>query len=122
MRHVTSLEMNIMATLQTPQQSAGSSSSGPARVGRLGRVGTPTVTVTLRDLAEGQPPRTLGRIRNFLATNTSAAYSTRAWRRNELNAHATPPLAVLERYIAAVREDIARIEDLGEACGIGWRG
>lgn len=85
--------------------------------------------MTLRDLesptrhiAGGQPPRTLGRIHNFLATNASAAYSTRARRRDELNAHATPPLAVLERYIAAVREDIAQIEDLGEACGIGWRG
>ena len=116
MRHGTSLELNIVITLQTPQHSTGSSSSDPARVG------TPTTTATLRDpesstrhFAEGQPPQTLGRIRSFLATNTS----THARRRDGLNVHPTPPLAVLERHIAAVREDIARIEDLGEAQTIG---
>ena len=115
-RHGTSLELNIVITLQTPRHSTGSSSSDPMRVG------TPTATATLRDpksptrhIAEDQPPRTLGRIRSFLATNTS----THARRPDGLNVHPTPPLAVLERYIAAVREDIARIEDMREAEAIG---
>jgi len=60
----------------------------------------------------------LGRIRSFLATNAS----TRARRRDELAVHATPPLAVLERHIVAVREDIARIEDMEEAREMGLEG
>jgi hypothetical protein len=123
MRHVTCLELNIVITYQIPQLSARSSGlitdSDPAQVG------APTVTATLRNLdsptrhiAEDQPPRTLGRIRSILATNAS----TRARRRDELAVHATPPLAVLERHIAAVREDIARIEGMEDVREMGPEG
>ena len=119
-RHVKFLEPSIVITLpSTPTQS--SSSSGGGDGGSSGgsspaRVPTPTtlsLTATPRELEPAtpdvaeEPLRALARICGFLAAN-----SARAWRRDELAA--TPPLAGLEPYLAAVQEDLARCEEMAE--------
>ena len=113
-RHVTFLEPSIVVTLPAPPRA-------PARVNTPtptpASTATATTTLSLTttphelepptpDVAE-DPLRALSRTCGFLAANMA-----RGWKREELTA--TPPLAGLEPYLAAVREDLARIEEIGE--------
>ena len=111
-RHVTFLEPSIVITLPAPPRA-------PAHVNTPTPASTATTTATLSltttphelepptpDVAE-DPLRALSRTCGFLAANMA-----RGLKGEELAV--TPPLAGLEPYLAAVRKDLARIENEGE--------
>jgi hypothetical protein len=109
-RHVTFLEQSTVITLPAMPRA-------PARANIPTPASTATTTLSLTtaphelepptpDAAE-DPLRALSRTCGFLAANTA-----RGLKREELSA--TPPLAGLEPYLAAVRKDLARIEEMGE--------